>query len=296
MRRWMLVVALGVAGASFAQADRPTVMPFPLELEPHPSLKKDEAALVDTFEKKLGEAQAVVPTRPERAAVLAEVKRSDCAESDECLRAIAEKSGSLYALYAVVGYEPKPSGVVLTLRGRVVRKDGKVMGTAAVEQGKEQRTVVEALGLAAARFFEELKVKGLPASLEVVAKPDVVTPAVTTPVVVPAAPSGPSGLSTVGWVGVGVGAAGAVAGAVVFGAAGTVPVDAAGNVAQADASRAVGIANTRTVGVVTMAAGAGVAVIGLVLALVGAKPASAPVVGVGVGQTGVVVTVGGLLP
>lgn len=296
MRRVMLVVALGVAGGAWAQVDRVTVMPFPLELEPHPSLKKDEAALVDAFEKKLGEAQAVVPTRPERAAVLAEVKRADCAESDECLKAIAEKSGSLYGLFAVVGYEPKPGGAVVTLRGRVVRKDGKVMGSAVVEQPKEQRSVVEAFSLAAGRFFDELKVRGLPGSLEVAAKPDVapvVVPAITTPVVAPAVPQGPSGLAVAGWVGAGVGVAAAVAGAVVFATAGTVQRDANGNVALADAPRVAGIEGQHTAGVALVGGGAGLAVLGVVLGIVGGNGASAPRAGVAVSTHGAVVSVGG---
>ena len=75
---------------ALGQAQKPTLVPAPLDLQPNPALKKFEeplrAAFIDTLREKAG---VLVPTRKEVEQAFLDGKRQDCRESNECLTALA---------------------------------------------------------------------------------------------------------------------------------------------------------------------------------------------------------------
>lgn len=163
MRTWSRaagVVAVCVATVASAQTAKPSVVSTSLELDPNPSLTRFEKELQAGWFKLLDERSgALVPSRKESEAALKETKRLDFRESDEALAKLAEKAGTLYALYAGLQYTAKKQ---LVLQGRVVRDDGKLMKTARIELPKGDDTIVNRLTPLAEQFFKELGLTELP--------------------------------------------------------------------------------------------------------------------------------------
>jgi hypothetical protein len=171
-RRGLVLVVLGVAGLASAQAAKPSVVSTPLELDPNPSLTRFEKELQTSYFKLLDERSgALVPSKKEADAALKETKRLDFRESDEALARLAEKSGTLYAVYATLQYTVRKQ---LVLSGRVVRDDGKLMKTARIELLKGEETIVARFTPLAEQFFTELGLATLPTFKEV--KPTLVEP------------------------------------------------------------------------------------------------------------------------
>lgn len=165
---WALTAV--VASLSWAQAAKPTVASTPLELDPNPALTRFEKELQSSYFKLLDERSgALVPSRKETEAALKETKRLDFRESDEALAKLAEKSGTLYAVFASLQYTVRKQ---LVLTGRVVRDDGKLMKTARIELEKGNDTIVARFTPLAEQFFGELGLKSLPTFKEV-PKPEV---------------------------------------------------------------------------------------------------------------------------
>src|SRR3954471_7021385 len=120
--RWVVVLALCVSAISFAQAPKPSLMPFPLEFKRTPSgfSKEDKEAMQREYTRLLRLSGAMVPDFARYDLALKELKRQDCEREDECLVQLAKKAESLYALYTSIDYTLE--GAVL-VSGRVVRDD-----------------------------------------------------------------------------------------------------------------------------------------------------------------------------
>jgi hypothetical protein len=124
-RCWLLGVCLW-GGVVSAQEAQPSVVPFPLELKSAGTVTdKDQAELQSTW-RRLLRVGALVPDTGSVDAALAATGRRDCEREDECLKALAVKAGTLYAVYASVGLDLTRTKAVAT--GRVVRDDGKRLG------------------------------------------------------------------------------------------------------------------------------------------------------------------------
>lgn len=177
MRTWSrgaAALAVCIASLASAQASKPSVVSTALELDPNPSLTKLEKELQVEWFKFLDERSgALVPSRKESEAALKETKRLDFRESDEALAKLAEKAGTLYAVYAGLQYSAKK---VLVLQGRVVRDDGKLIKTARVELPKGEATIVSRLDPLAEQFFTELGLAALPTFKEAPKPVEPVTP------------------------------------------------------------------------------------------------------------------------
>lgn len=271
--RSILVTVLfaGVAGAQVAQ---PSVTPFPLEIKRTPSSfsKKDGEELKKEF-VRLTRKLSLVPDNASLESALAELKRQDCDREDECLKQLAQKGSTLYALFADVEFTV--TGQVVAT-GRVIRDDGKLMGgPSKVTMVKGKDSFKDMAKVALVRLLEELKVSALPAYRAVEKTPDV--PVVVAPVVEKRPDLVPPPLPlpevrhtevrshakerTGGWIVAGVGAAAVVVGLIV--------VETSGNPTTAPLPReqVVAKAGQQTAGVAVMIAGGVVAAGGLIWGL-----------------------------
>lgn len=265
-------LALGcVATLAGAQAQKPSVVATPLDLDPNPALTRFEKDLQTSWFKLLDERSgALVPSRKEAEASLKETKRLDFRESDEALAKFGEKAGTLYAVFVSLQYTAKKQ---LVLSGRVVRDDGKLMKTARVELPKGEDTIVARFTPLAELFFTELGLAGLPTFKEVKTVEPVKPPPpdkVEKRVELPPPPPPPvvdtgAGQRAAGQVLVIGGAGVAVVGAVLFGAGaglggslgvvgGNVPADKVGDWRTAQALSGAGLV---TLGVGAVAAAIG---------------------------------------
>jgi hypothetical protein len=247
VRLSVVVVTALCALEALASEPLPQVAPFPLEVKRAPSnvAKKDKEELVKLFPMLVRGADAAVPEGAKLSGALAELKRQDCEREDECLTQLAKLSGALYGLYANVDYNTDKRVVAV---GRVVRDDGVVMGPAqTVELPKSTKPFKELARDALTQLLTKLAVGKLspfrpvapepvPVPVPVPDKPVVTKdPALMPPPLPPLqVEQRPSMARTVGWVGLGVGAAVAVAGGLVFATAPAIRKDANGNIFAAD--------------------------------------------------------------
>ncbi len=272
--RSILVTVLfaGVAGAQVAQ---PSLTPFPLEIKRTPSSfsKKDGDELKKEF-VRLTRKVSLVPDNASLDSALAELKRQDCEREDECLKQLAQKGSTLYALFADVEFT-LTGQVVAT--GRVIRDDGKLMGAPAkVSMVKGKDAFKDMAKVALVRLLDELKVASLPPYRPVEKAPDV--PVVVAPpvekhpdLVPPPLPPAEVKHTEVrshakerlgGWIVAGVGAAAVVAGLVVVETSTSTLTAGLNSRAAVDAA-----GNQQRVGVGVMIAGGVVAAGGLVWSL-----------------------------
>lgn len=179
-KSWLWCAVLWTAGVAFAQAPRPSVMPFPLEFKRSPSGfgKDDKEAMQREYQRLLKLAGALVPEHARYELALKELKRQDCEREDECLVQLAKKAESLYGLYASVDYTVEGAVVV---SGRVVRDDGKVVSpTETVKLAKGKDPFKDIAKNALVQLFAQLKVGALPAERQV-ETPKTDTPKTDTP-------------------------------------------------------------------------------------------------------------------
>ncbi len=158
--RWLWCV-LALSGAAFAQAPKPVVMPFPLELKRVPTgfSKEDSESLQRDFTRLLRKTGAGVPDFGKFDLALKELKRQDCEREDECLVQLAKRAEALYGLYASIDYTLE--GAVVA-SGRVVRDDGKPSRptqTVKILKGKDSFGDVSRNALT--QLFEQLKIASL---------------------------------------------------------------------------------------------------------------------------------------
>ncbi len=283
-RRLGLVVLLVAAGAQ-AQTARPTVVTYPLDLDPNPALTRVEPALREAYQDALQDKAGVLtPSKAEIEEAYAATRRQDCRESNDCLAQLATKAATLYAVYGALEYSAKRQ---LVLHGRVVRDDGKLMATARAEASVEGN-VVDALRGLAPQFFEQLGLRALAPFKEA----GVAAASGPGAVVVAAPPADGAPLRLAGMVLTGVGAAAAVAGGVVFASAGTIRTQGS-NVLVEDAPKVAGVQAAQGAGVALLVAGAGTAALGGVLWMLAPK---APRVALIPTAGGAFVHVGGEFP
>ncbi len=152
----------------FAQPVRPAVTPFPLHLRRTPTGfgYEDGELLQRALLQKLASVAQVADAKSLDAAVTA-LGRDDCDRQDDCLRQLAIKAETLYAVDVAVGLSM--TGEVFA-NGRVVRDDGELiapMRRVAFPLG--QTPFLEAATLAMGQLIDELNLVNLPAVKQVVA-------------------------------------------------------------------------------------------------------------------------------
>lgn len=257
-----------VSSVGWAQTSKPTVVPYPLEFDPNPAVKRSEDALRAAWTEHLRDrAGVIVPLRKEVEAALRETRRQDCRESNECLAQLALKAGTLYGIYANLEYTVKKQ---LVLVGRVVRDDGKLMATGRVELPRGKDTLVEVFKVLLTRLLDRLALKDLPTFKEV---PKVELPperppeppvVVVTPPPLPPPEQVANPWRTAGYVGGGAGVAALAAGVVLFATAPAFKADGSGNVLPGDQATALASYRQKSWGVGLMIAGGALAVAGAV--------------------------------
>lgn len=164
LKRWLCCVVVCTSALAFAQAPKPSLMPFPLEFKRTPSgfSKEDKETMQREYNRLLRLSGALVPDFARYDLALKELKRQDCEREDECLVQLAKKAESLYALYASVDYTLE--GAVL-VSGRVVRDDGKIASpTETVKLAKGRDAFKDIAKNALVQLFTQLKIAELPAT------------------------------------------------------------------------------------------------------------------------------------
>lgn len=251
---------------------------------------KNEEALQVDFRKVLRDVGVQVPNSFMLSSALSDLRRQDCDRENQCLTLLAVKADTLYAMYVAVDFDVARN---VTVSGRVVRNDGQAMGepkSITLPQGKDTFNAVAKV-LLTRLMRDELKLGALPVAKPVAAKPPEVTPVVDAgvPVVAkvepvdagvvmtppPPPPLEESSMKTIGYVATGVGAAGVLTGAILFGiGSGSVRAIADGSIvpkpgetpeaAAASYRQAVGL---QPAGLVTLAIGAAAAGAGIVMVM-----------------------------
>jgi hypothetical protein len=122
VNRLFLVLAQVVAAVAVAQ--QPTLTPHPVEVLTREVTPAQNETLQKEYRRLLSVSQVTMPARSALTQAMADLKRQDCATSDECLQRLAVLGGTLYALH--VSAVKDPNGAT-TLTARVVRDDGKLM-------------------------------------------------------------------------------------------------------------------------------------------------------------------------
>ncbi|MBL8919842.1 MAG: hypothetical protein JNJ54_13320 [Myxococcaceae bacterium] len=292
-----------------------TVVPYPLEFDPRPELNASSDKLKGAWIEAVREAgEVITPSRRELDAAVVAIGRRDCRTANDCLAQLAVKGAGLYALHAMLELS---EGGVFTVTARVVRDDGRLMGSfsAATPRGEKKRALVPFVKQLLVDAVKGLGVPTLPAFKEAATAPPpvVVEPPPPPPVAVvpeppeviapPPTPPTPVG-RIVGFTLLGVGVAAAGTGGALVGlaqgSARSLMVDARGFLppgADADSlARARAANSTQLAGLVLLGAGGAVAVGGLLLALLsgtGESPASVALVPF---AGGLVATIGGDWP
>jgi hypothetical protein len=263
-----------VAAAAQAQVTRPSLVPSPLEFDPHPALRRAEGPLRQAWLEVLRDrAGVIVPSPKEVDAAFKQTRRQDCRESNECLAQLASKAGTLYAAYAYLEYTVQRQ---LVLVGRVVRDDGKLMSTARVEVPRGPEALPKVFRGLLLKLVEELGLKDLPTFKEAprveapppekAAEPEVAAPIagpllVSAPPMPAAQPPGVHPLRLASYIALGVGLAAAAGGAALFATAPAVTtVD--GNVLASQRAGARGAYAQQTAAVVLLGVGGAAAVAG----------------------------------
>lgn len=160
-KRWLWCLVLCTSAVASAQAPKPVVMPFPLELKrvaPN-TAKEDREALQREYQRLLRLAGAQIPDFVRYDAALKDLKRQDCEREDECLVQLAKKAEALYGLYVSVDYTLE--GAVIAT-GRAVRDDGKVASaTQTVKLMKGRDPFKDVVRNALSQLFVQLKLAEL---------------------------------------------------------------------------------------------------------------------------------------
>jgi hypothetical protein len=252
-------------GSTLALGEEPESGLFcPLAVEPNAGLTDSPEALQKRFlsvaREKSGYALLL---RKEAEEALSAANVTDYAMSDVSLSKVATQGKVKNAGFVSLKLTDRNE---LMLQGRVVRSDGKLVKSSLISVPRGTQPLLDVLTTAAERFFDQLNGTAPPVA-EV--KPAVTTgPAKPVAVIQPTTPPNPGTALRI--LGIVMGAAGtgtAIAGAVVFGSAGTIEHDANGNVAAADAGRVKGVRAAQGAGLGLVTAGAALGITGLVMAL-----------------------------
>lgn len=273
--QWWVALAVCLGGAlASAQEPKPTVVPFPLELRTAGAATDKDMADLQSAWRRMLRAGALVPDTGTVDAALAATGRRDCEREDECLKALATKAGTLYAVYANVGMDLTRTKVVAT--GRVVRDDGKRVGdirTTTVALGSDG--FLPAAKVALEKLVEFLEVAKLSPVRPVESDRPVVTelpPPTPPPAVTVEKPMGGGKIGGIALLAGGVVVLGVGIGLVASAAAdtGAMKLDAEGRITglpatQETADKASSLGARRGLGGVFIGVGAAAAVAGVVL-------------------------------
>ena len=203
------------------------------------------------------------------------------------------------ALFVEVSYTEKKE---LVVSGRVVRDDGKLVGTQSVREEKGKETIVDVSRRLFIKLYEQLELVKLPTFKEAVTAP---LPPEKDPIKVVHLPDVPPPLPplvvepkvntgrVIGWTAVGAGAAVGIAGVISFATAPVIRKDPNGNIINGDVSKLPAAQLQQGLGVGLMAGGFGAAIAGAVIVAISkdaesVKTTVAPVPG------GAVVLLGGV--
>lgn len=235
LKRWLWCVVLCASAMAVAQAPKPVVMPFPLELKrvAPGTAKEDRDALQREYQRLLKLSGAQIPDFVRYDAALKDLKRQDCEREDECLVQLAKKAEALYGLYVSIDFTLE--GAVIAT-GRVVRDDGKVASaTQTVKLMKGRDPFKDVVRNAMSQLFVQLKISELAATrpvepVKVVEVPKepvkeivIKDPPPPPPVIIEDTGAGQRSLGkTVLYVGAGVAAVGGIMAAVGGGVGGSI--------------------------------------------------------------------------
>lgn len=302
-----ILVLLGslLAGSVSAQAIKPSVMPYPVQVKRGPAAFPREAreAVQREYQRTLRVGGAALPAFARYEGALKGFARTDCDRDDGCLAELARRAEALYGLYVTLDLNLEGD---VTAAGRVVRDDGvMVRSPVMVSKPLGAASFEEAASATFAELFTRLLIADLPVTRAVAASERVPAPvaparvetplevASSTPAPAPVAdrPLAPLFLLVTGGAVALVGASVAIAGGVIgFSAARDSSRNALGNtLANEGAGPDLAFGRTLTAaGFVGLGAGVAMAVAGLFL-----FPAKAPTVSLALGAEGPVVAVGG---
>ncbi|MDP1823278.1 MAG: hypothetical protein Q8L48_08555 [Archangium sp.] len=262
---WRLF-AVSLLGSSAAFAAEPESGLFcPLAVEPNAGLTETTDALQKRFLSVARERSGyALLLRKEAEEAVAGAKVADHAQSDASLSKVAVQGKVQNAGFVSLRLTDRNE---LMLQGRVVRADGKLLKASMLAVPRGTEPLLDVLATAAERFFDQLNgvTPPIAAATPVASGSDGKPPVA---VVKPSTPPNPgTPLRILGAVLGGAGVATTVAGVVVFAGAGTVELDAQGNVSAVDAPRVKGIRAQQGAALGLLTAGAALAVTGLVMVL-----------------------------
>lgn len=285
-----LLLAMLLAATSSLAADQATAILHPLEVTPSPALTEPAESLQRRFLSVAREhAGYLLLLRKEVEHALIEAGTRDYARSDDALAQLAGVAKTQFALYVRFTLNAKNE---LVLEGRVVKASGERVAATTLVQPRGSGSLLDALSAAVPVFFQQLKKAPPIAAPVATVEPMPPPPPLPDPVVAEQpAPKPTSSLRTTGFVLAGVGAAGAVVGAIVFATAGTVQRDEEGNILVSDADRVTPIRTQQGVGLGVLAAGGAIALTGAVFALI--APSAPVTAAVQPSGDGALLTVGG---
>jgi hypothetical protein len=258
-------VLLSLVVASAALGAEETGLFCPLAIEANPALTESPDALQKRFlsvaREKSGYALLL---RKEAEDAVKDAKVVDYASSDVSLGKIAATAKVENAGYVSLRLTERNE---LMLQGRVVRADGKLIKASMLSTPVGKQPLLDALAFAAERFFDQLNGK-TPAPVPGAAPVQVAGTEKVPEVVKPVEPMNPgTPLRILGIVLGTAGIATTVAGAVVFGGAGTIRQDANRNVHPEDAPRVAQVRSQQGVALGLITAGAALGITGIVMTI-----------------------------
>lgn len=168
-----LLVVIAVALSSLAQA-QPTLTPHPIEVLTRGVSKAQLEALQNEYRRVLI-GQVTMPTNRAILQAVVDLKRQDCAASDDCLKKLAVLGGSLYAMHVSGTQDPGGNALMVA---RVVRDDGKPMiGPVTQKELKKGSETIDATMMRGlSKLLTGMKFSELPMGRDV--KPPIDTPPV----------------------------------------------------------------------------------------------------------------------
>jgi hypothetical protein len=277
--RWAAYgMGLLLAQSAWGQATSPSVEAFPLEVKRAPPQfsAKDIDELQKEFVRLIRRSGAMVPDTATHEKALRDLKRQDCDREDECLRQLAQRSSSLYAVYAQVDLNIEGTVVV---SGRIVRDDGQVevpVQTMTFPMGHDTFKDVARVGLG--RLIDKMRVGKL-SSVRPASRPSALDESSLSAPPLVVREGGPTPMRIASFGMLGLGGAGLITGLALIASAqsdiSTLDVNRDGNIAGSPSQAQVSLSNgasTKTgVGSALLATGVALAGAGAVLLVLDLK-------------------------
>ncbi len=301
--RCVLRAMLLASAVASAQSDRASLAVLPLDVDEHPTLMRTNTESKKAFFRAVdAESGAAVLSRTETLAAESKATQKDFRSSDAALAEVATKAKAIYAMFAAL--ELAPDGT-LVLSGRIVRDDGKAIASGVAKAAVNNTAMPIQVASLTRTLLQRLDTAHLPSVRAVeqpvreVAKVPLaeLRPLPTVEAPPPAARSAqnasgrPQVFRVLGPVGVGVGGAAIVAGAVLFA---TAPKSLAGGTPAYGTTDNRGAKTQQAIGIGLLAGGGAVAAAGAILCIL--APPKMPVLSAGPIPGGAMVTLSGRFP